>query len=45
MKSVWIKFNNKDFKQNTNLVSEMLEYEWKFKDIKDNYGKTNTITN
>jgi len=43
-KSVWVKFSNKDFKENPNLLTEMLEYEWKFKDIQENYEKTNSVT-
>tara|TARA_B100001996_G_scaffold369066_1_gene342144 strand:+ start:1045 stop:1170 length:126 start_codon:yes stop_codon:yes gene_type:complete len=39
MISYWIKFKVKDFKENPNLVKEMLEYEHKFNDIKENYEK------
>ena len=40
-KSVWIKLNNRDLKENPNLVYEMLEYEWKFVNIQENYEKIN----
>ncbi len=39
-KSYWVKFKNKDYKENPNLLIELLEYEHKFAEIKDNYEKT-----
>lgn len=33
MKSYWVKFNNKDYIENPNLLIELLEYEYKFKEI------------
>jgi hypothetical protein len=40
-RTYYVRFNNKDYKENPNLLIELLEYEYKFADIKDNYEKIN----
>ena len=32
-KAYWDKFNNKDYRENPNLLTEVLEYEYKFAEI------------
>ncbi len=38
-KSYFVRFNNKDYKENPNLLIELLEYEHKFAEIEENYEK------
>ncbi len=38
-KTYYVKFNNKDYRENPNLLIELLEYEHKFQEIIEDYDE------